>query len=79
MTLEATDDYTTAHYDEDHRYWLCINEALAYQTALEHPGDTIMLYERDRDGRMVNKQVWWKSTMYDDNKLNPIRGGRIRQ
>ena len=67
------------YFDKSHRYWLCADESIASQCVDDHPGDTVMLFDRSEgEGKMCNIRVYWSSSMPDTNKLPSIKRGRLR-
>jgi len=64
-------------YDYKHGRWLCSDVGLAYDCARDHAGDSVYLYDRDKDGKMVNIREYW-SPKKDNTKPSTVVNGRLR-
>jgi hypothetical protein len=65
------------YYDYPHGRWMCRTLADAIQTMQEHEGDTIFLYDRDRDGFQINIRRYYDSSMDKPPCFKHVKHGRL--
>lgn len=68
------------YWEHERGRWLCSNTSDAAKMVLEHPGDTVYLYDRDLGtGKMVNIRMYWSAQMPDLRRGKIIKGGKLRK
>jgi hypothetical protein len=65
------------YYDYPHGRWMCRNIGDAITTMNEHEGDTVYLYDRDRDGFQINIRAYYERGMDKPPVVKHIKHGRL--
>jgi hypothetical protein len=65
------------YYDPQYGRWMCRTIGDAITTMQEHEGDTIYLYDRDKQGFQTNIRVYYDSSMVKPPKYKHIKHGRL--
>jgi hypothetical protein len=73
--IESFDD--EPYYDHEHGRWMCRTLGDAITTMQMHEGDTIFLYDRDKQGFQTNIRVYYTSSMDKPPKYKHVKHGRL--
>ena len=66
------------YWEHETGRWMCNSVIDAQSTVEEHPGDTVYIYDRDRNGKQTNIHQYWSPQMPDTRKQRIVKGGKIR-
>ena len=65
------------YWDYTRGCWYCRTITDAVEIMQQHPSETIMLFDRNKDGKIVNTRVYYEPGMDKEPKFRHVKHGKL--